>query len=54
MRREAPQVFPAAIKRLQDSGCKIITEPTETPVCHMAVISDPDANTLIIHKRKAG
>ena len=46
--------FPAAIKRLKDSGCKFVTELTETPVCHIAVISDPDDNTLMIHKRKAG
>jgi hypothetical protein len=24
-----------------------------TPVCHMAVVSDPDGNSVTIHKRKA-
>lgn len=24
----------------------------DTPVCHMAIISDPDGNSIIIHKRK--
>ena len=28
-------------------------ETFETPVCHMAIISDPDGNSLIIHKRKS-
>jgi len=23
-----------------------------TPVCHMAMVFDPDGNTLCIHKRK--
>ena len=29
-------------------------EPLETPVCHMAIISDPDGSRLLIHKRKPG
>ena len=28
--------------------------PFETPVCHMVMVSDPDGNTVIIHKRKPG
>lgn len=28
-------------------------EPIMTPVCQMAMISEPDGNTLCIHKRKA-
>lgn len=46
--------FDAAVKRLKENGCKFKLEPLETGVCHMAVVSDPDGNSLIIHKRKAG
>ena len=28
-------------------------EATETPVCFMALVYDPDGNCLCIHKRKA-
>lgn len=46
--------FDAAIDRLRQGGCKFLSEPHETPVCHIAVVSDPDGNTLMIHKRKVG
>ena len=46
--------FGEAIDRLRQSGCQFVSEPHETPVCHIAVVSDPDGNTLIIHKRKGG
>jgi len=29
-------------------------DPLETPVCYIAVVTDPDGNSLFIHKRKAG
>jgi len=29
-----------------------LSDPMESPVCHMAFGSDPDGNTIIIHKRK--
>jgi predicted enzyme related to lactoylglutathione lyase len=45
--------FPAAIQRLKSAGCPVVLGPIETPVCHMAVVSDPDGNSITIHKRKA-
>ena len=44
--------FDAAIARLKSSGCRFRLEPLETPVCHMAVVSDPDGNSVTIHRRK--
>lgn len=44
--------FDAAIARLRSSGCPFVLEPLETPVCHMAVVSDPDGNSITIHRRK--
>ncbi len=46
--------FEAAIAQLRTSGCSFRLEPLETPVCRMAVISDPDGNSVTIHRRKAG
>ena len=45
--------FDAAISRLRQSGATFTREPFETPVCRMAMISDPDGNSILIHKRKA-
>jgi predicted enzyme related to lactoylglutathione lyase len=45
--------FDAAVKQLKDKQVKFRIEPMATPVCHMAMIFDPDGNTICIHKRKA-
>ncbi len=45
--------FDGAIARLTSSGCAFVLEPFETPVCRMAVVSDPDGNSVMIHRRKA-
>ena len=44
--------FEAAISHLRASEVKFRIEPMPTPVCHMAMILDPDGNTVCIHKRK--
>jgi len=45
--------FDAAIRKLKADGVTFVMEPFETPVCRMAIISDPDGNSLLIHKRKS-
>jgi predicted enzyme related to lactoylglutathione lyase len=45
--------FEAATKQLKASGVVLRVEPMETPVCRMAVVADPDGNSITIHKRKA-
>jgi len=45
--------FDAAIAHLRAHGVKFRTEPFPTPVCRMAMIFDPDGNTICIHKRNA-
>lgn len=45
--------FNAAISALKASGTPFCVEPSETPVCHIAIVTDPDGNSLVIHKRKA-
>ena len=46
--------FDASIAELKKRGVPFSTEPMETPVCHLAVVADPDGNSLFIHKRKPG
>jgi predicted enzyme related to lactoylglutathione lyase len=46
--------FDKAIAELKKQGVKFHMEPFESPVCHMAFISDPDGSTICIHKRKPG
>ena len=43
-----------AVAAINASGTPIKMGPFETPVCHMLMVSDPDGNTVIIHKRKPG
>ncbi len=43
--------FDAAIAHLRANKVKFRMEPFPTPVCRMAMISDPDGNTICIHKR---
>ncbi|HUJ71052.1 MAG TPA: VOC family protein [Verrucomicrobiae bacterium] len=45
--------FDAAVNRLRQDGVKFVVEPTETPVCHLAIVADPDGNSVTVHKRKA-
>jgi predicted enzyme related to lactoylglutathione lyase len=45
--------FDSAIAELRAQGVKFKMEPFPTPVCNMAFISDPEGNTICIHKRHA-
>jgi len=44
--------FDNAIAQLKQHNVKFRIEPMDTPVCRMAMVFDPDGNTLCIHKRK--
>lgn len=44
--------FNEAMAELKKAKVKFISEPSESPVCHMAIICDPDGNQIMIHKRK--
>jgi len=46
--------FEKSIAVLKSQKIPFTMEPIETPVCHMAIISDPDGSRLLIHKRKPG
>lgn len=43
--------FDAAIAELRAAAVTFRTEPFPTPVCRMAMILDPDGNTICIHRR---
>lgn len=44
----------AAIAACRRQGAKILIPPTETRVCWMAWIADPDGNRICLHSRKDG
>lgn len=45
--------FENAVSELKSAGVTFTMEPLETPVCHLAIVGDPDGNSVLIHKRKA-
>ncbi len=45
--------FESSISELKAANTPFQVEPFETPVCHMAMVKDPDGNIIIIHKRKS-
>ena len=46
--------FEKSVAELKAKAVPFHFEPTETPVCHFAIVRDPDGNGLMIHKRKPG
>jgi catechol 2,3-dioxygenase-like lactoylglutathione lyase family enzyme len=46
--------FETAVAELKAKAVPFPMEPMETPVCHLCVVTDPDGNSLFIHKRKPG
>ncbi len=45
--------FDEAVAHLRANNVKFRIEPMPTPVCQMAMVFDPDGNSVCIHKRKA-
>lgn len=45
--------FDAAIATLKEKGVTFYLEPFTSPVCRLALIADPDGNSICIHKRNA-
>jgi len=43
--------FDAAMAALRDRCVKITVGPVDSGACHLAVVSDPDGNSLAIHHR---
>jgi predicted enzyme related to lactoylglutathione lyase len=43
--------FPAAIAALRAAGTRFVIEPMDSGVCQMAIVADPDGNSLAIHQR---
>lgn len=42
----------ACLIELEAQGIKPPQPPFDTPVCHGAIVSDPDGNQLMLHQRK--
>ena len=43
--------FDVALADLRTAGVKFLVQPYASPVCHMAVVADPDGNSICIHHR---
>ncbi|HEY3857031.1 MAG TPA: VOC family protein [Verrucomicrobiae bacterium] len=43
----------AEMARLKSLGVNVFMDTFDTPVCRCAMITDPDGNKLMIHKRKS-
>jgi predicted enzyme related to lactoylglutathione lyase len=41
-----------AITHLKENGVTIALEIQDYPICRMAVVADPDGNTVALHQRK--
>lgn len=44
--------FGDAIEELKKANVPFVLEPMDFPSCRMALISDPDGNSICIHQRK--
>jgi predicted enzyme related to lactoylglutathione lyase len=45
--------FDAAVASLKENKVRFRAEPFESPVCQVAIVTDPDGNSIVIHKRKS-
>ena len=45
--------FDAAVATLRAAGVPFRLEPLDSGVCRMAIVHDPDGNSLTVHHRKA-
>ena len=45
--------FDQTIRELKEAGTKFVIQPLDFPGCRMAALSDPDGNTVTIHRRKS-
>ena len=46
--------FDEAVSAVRNAGAKFLVEPTQSPSCRLAVVLDPDGNSLALHKRNSG
>jgi predicted enzyme related to lactoylglutathione lyase len=44
----------AALEELRGKGVTVVMDAFESPVCHYALVADPDGNAVGIHCRKDG
>ena len=44
----------AAVEELRGKGVAVAMDTFESPVCHIAMIADPDGNAVCLHARKDG
>lgn len=45
--------FDDAISALRAAGVRFYIDPMDSPVCRLAIVADPDGNSVAIHRRRA-
>ena len=45
--------FDGAVATLRDGGVRFVVEPMDSGGCQMAIVADPDGNSVILHHRKS-
>jgi predicted enzyme related to lactoylglutathione lyase len=45
--------LPATIAEFKSKDVRFLAEDIDSPVCRMAIISDPDGNAIVLHKLKS-
>jgi len=46
--------YEKTLAELKQAGIPFSFDGMETPICHFAIVRDPDGNAVMIHKRKPG
>jgi predicted enzyme related to lactoylglutathione lyase len=46
--------FEKSVAELKAASVPVTFDAMETPICHFAIVRDPDNNAIMIHKRKPG
>ncbi|NDV61947.1 hypothetical protein G0Q06_05745 [Puniceicoccales bacterium CK1056] len=41
-----------AVRHLEENGVKVVMGIQDYPVCRLALIADPDGNTIALHQKK--
>lgn len=46
--------FDATVEKLRAAAVPFLIEPMDSGMCRLAIVADPDGNSLAVHQRRAG
>ncbi|MBE2213429.1 MAG: VOC family protein [Opitutaceae bacterium] len=41
----------SAVRELKSAGVRFYLDPMDSPVCRLAVVADPDGNSVVLHQK---